>query len=533
MHLDELEELLFRLKCEVERGEGDEVYVEVNADRPDMFSVEGIARAVKGLRGVETGLPSYEHVQSGLVLRVEDVPSRPFIAAGVVYDADVDDVFLEELIQFQEKLHDTLGRRRRRVAIGIHDLDKVPSTRLVYREASLDERLVPLHGDREMSIAEILSETEQGRRYGSISLRGDKHPVFATEDGVILSLPPVINADVTRVEPGTRHLLIDVTGTSWDAVLQVLHVLVYTLAERSKSRRVGIVRLEGRAPLSETPVWAVKTMQVGHGRITGWLGVELKPEEVVDALERMRHSAEHDSGTYTVSIAPFRADMLSWVDVAEDIAIGLGYDRVGWSYPPPATRGRLLDTRGFERAARSILAGYGFIEVYSFTLTSCTDQEALWGIPSSMLVRVANPVSSELSCLRAAIAPQLLRLAAENQHIVPLKVFELGDVVVVDERRAEKTRVEKHLAMLVMDEKVGYEDIQSFVWGLVRLLGDEIEVVEEHEHPLLIPGRAAKIKTREGIEGVLGEVHPAYLERLGLTYPVAIAELRYDTVSGR
>ncbi|AEM39183.1 phenylalanyl-tRNA synthetase, beta subunit [Pyrolobus fumarii 1A] len=527
----ELEELLFRLKCETEWGEGDEVYVEVNADRPDMFSVEGIARAVRGLLGIETGLPSYEHVPSGFTLRVESVPSRPFIAAGVVYDVYVDGVFLEELIQFQEKLHETLGRGRRRVAIGIHDLEKVPSKNLVYREVNIDEvRFTPLHGDREMSVREILAETEQGRKYGAISLRGDRHPVFATEDGVVLSLPPVINADVTRVEPGTRHLLIDVTGTSWEAVKQVLNVLVYTLAERSRSKRVGIVRLVG-APESETPVWSTRSITASHERIVAWLGARLEPSDVVDALERMRHNAEYDAGAYTVEAAPYRVDVSTWVDVAEDVAIGIGYDRVGWQAPPPTTRGSLSPIRGLERSIRVILAGYGFQEVYSFTLTSCERQEELGAVPTTMLVRVANPVSRELACLRASITPQLLELAAQNQHIVPLRIFEMGDVALVDESRPEKVRIEKHLAILLMDERVGYEDIQSYVWGLVRLLGDEIREVEEVDHPLLIPGRAARIKTRDGLEGILGEVHPAHLEKLEIRYPVAIAELRYDTVA--
>ncbi len=528
--MDKLEEVLFRLKCEVERGEAGEVYVEVNADRPDMFSVEGIARAVKGIVGVETGLPSYEHVDSGFTLVVERVPTRPYIAAGVVYDVDVDEVFLEELIQFQEKLHDTLGRGRRKVAIGIHDAEKVPSRRLVYRMASLSERMVPLHGDREMSIAEVLEETEQGRRYGLLSRMGDRHPVFATEDGVVLSLPPVINSDVTRVEPGTRHLLIDVTGVSWEAVVQVLNVLVYTLAERSRSRRVGVVRLIG-APEAETPAWRLRELSVEHRRLEEWLGVPLRPEEVVDALERMRHGAEHQGAAYTVQAAPFRVDMLGWVDVAEDVAMGLGYDAIGAEAPPPRTRGSLSPPRLLERLVREVLVGYGFLEVYSFTLTSCEDQESLWGVPGTSLVRVANPVSRELSCLRAAITPQLLRFAAQNQHVTPLRVFELGDVVVVDERLPERTRVEKHLAMLVMDEKVGYEDIQSYVWGLVRLLGDRVAEVEETDHPLMIPGRAARIRTEGGLEGLLGEVHPAHLERLEIGYPVAVAELRYDTVT--
>jgi hypothetical protein len=59
LDLDVLKEALFRLKCETEELE-DAIEIEVNPDRPDMFSVEGIARAVRGLMGLEMGwsLPS-------------------------------------------------------------------------------------------------------------------------------------------------------------------------------------------------------------------------------------------------------------------------------------------------------------------------------------------------------------------------------------------------------------------------------------------------------------------------------------------
>ena len=86
------------------------------------------------------------------------------------------------------------------------------------------------------------------------------------------------------------------------------------------------------------------------------------------------------------------------------------------------------------------------------------------------------------------------------------------------------------LALLIMDYKAGYEDIQSYVYGLIRLMGDSILAVKQADHPALIKGRTAIIETKYGVTGVMGEVRPEILEEYGITYPVAVAELDYTKV---
>ncbi len=534
LSLEEAFRVMERLKIEVETDETGDVVVELEVDRPDMYLLEGIARQVRGLLGRETGIPHYEVVKTDYTMYVDEVPSRPCILAGIVWDVNVDEDFLEELIQFQEKLHLSLGERRRRFAIGLHDLDKVPSRSLYYRLADIESTVfTPLHHERRMSLKEVLEETEQGREYGGLSLYGRKHPVIFAGDEVI-SVPPVINADVTRIEPGTKHIFIDVTGVDCKAVSDALLVIAYTLAERSSSRRVGLVKIVekgGREYWAPEP--PSSKLVVNVDRISSLLGVKVSAGEAAKLLETMRFSAAPiDNVNVVVRVPPYRIDVIGEADIAEEIALALGFESIGLEKPSRMMRGRLLPKRVWERYVRRLLAGYGFVEVKTYTLTSCK-QLQLVGVPEERLVRLENPSLVEADCFRASMLPTFLAIASRNMHVIPLKVFEVGDVMLAC-REGEGCRIEDRMvdyrnvvAVMIMDDKVGYEDIQAIVYGVVRLTGDEIVDVREYDFKAFIPGRAAEAKTRNGLRIVMGEVNPELLEEYEIVYPVAFAEIDY------
>ncbi len=518
--LEEVGEALFRLKCEVEETD-DMVEVEVNPDRPDMYSLEGIARAVKGLLGVERGWAKPPLKSSGIVLNAAPVPSRPYIAAAVVYNYRLDEDTLEELIQFQEKLHDTIGRRRRKIAIGIHDLAKLPSPRIEYRELGLETLMKPLGLDVEVPASWVLENTDQGLKYGNTSLREGKHPFLLSGD-VVIAMPPVINSNVTRLEPGVRDLFIDVTGTDPTAVSKVLDILVSTLAYRG-GVEVGVVQISGM-PWDRTPLLESTQYKLDASRVNKVLGTSLAPGDVADALARMRHNTEDLGGMVSVEVPPFRADILGEIDLVEDVAIAVGYEELGPRMPHFQTRGRLLPETLLSRKLRLLLVGLGFTEVLQLTLASPRAPG------SSGWIRVANPVQEEYSVLRGSLLPGLLSVARANLHRdKPVKFFEIGHVVNVVEGRVVD---ELRLGMAVMDYEASYEDIQAPVYSLLRLLGVEFNV-ESIEHPLLIPGRTALI-TVEGVKlGWMGEVKPEVLEEAGIDYPVVAAEISVDRLSSR
>ncbi len=528
LDLDVLKEALFRLKCETEELE-DAIEVEVNPDRPDMFSVEGIARAVRGLMGLEMGWspPSGEKTDFTIVNEVP--PSRPIIMGAVVYDVNVDEEFLRELMQFQEKLHDTIGRKRRKVAIGIHDLSKVKGHRLRYGLVSVEASMRPLGNERTMTIREVLAHTEQGVKYGNLSLTSLEgraaHPAILDEEGNVISLPPVINSDITRVEAGTRDLFIDVTGTDPYIVSKVLDVLASNLLERRHSK-LGIVTISQDGSLRESPNMSTKALDLSSTDVNKVLGTDLTIDEIALSLLKMRFAiGQPVDEKLSVTVPPFRTDVLSTVDLVEDIAIALGYDSPELSPIEPLVvpTGSLMPSSRLVRVSRDIMTGLGFTELMSYLLTSSKLLESL-GL-TTISIRVKNPVQADLDVLRPSLAPSLLSAMLLNiDKRKPVKLFEIGKVVY---RVSDKVIEERRLGAAIMDYSTGYEDIQGVAYSYLRALGLRPGAREAVAEPF-IRGRTAVLLADERPIGVLGEVNPEVLERLGLDYPVAAFEVSLD-----
>ncbi len=527
LDLSKLTELLEKLKAEVETVTENYVEVELEVDRVDLYTHEGLARALKGLLGIEKGLPRYNIVSSDIRIVVENVETRPYVAGFAVYNVNLSNDDIAEIMEFQERVHHSVGGDRVRVAIGIHDLDKIPSREIRYRMADIEsEYMKPLGYGRIMSLSQVIRETEQGRKYGSISLRKSMHPVLES-NGVIISMPPVINSEETKVTTSTRNLFVDITGIDERIVDDVAALLATTLAEKSLDRKIGVVEVVAKGSSRKTPRLEPLRVTLDIRKASKLLGVELDANLVREVLSAMRMDVVGEGDNLQVLVPRYRLDILHWVDIAEEIAIAIGYEKFKSIRPLRMMRGGYLHFRVLERKLRRILVGYGFQEVYTFTLTSCREQEEA-GVPRKELIVVSNPVSSELECVRATLIPHLLKVAEKNQHIIPLKVFEIGEAYRV--REPKTIDYLRLLAVLIMDKKVGYEDIQAIVYGVVRMLGDEIVEVKPTNHPLLINGRVALIRTKKGLEGILGEVKPEVLATRGIEYPVAVAEIRYYTL---
>ena len=513
----QLSELLFRLKCESEVRE-DYLEVEVNADRPDMFIGEGVARAVKGLLGLERGWSKPRIVDSGFKIVVEDVPVRPYIVGAVIYNVNIDsEDYLEEIIQFQEKLHDGLGRRRRKAAIGLHDADKIPGRILRYAMASLDTEFKPLGYDRKVKARDVLEYDEKGRAYGWISRLGDLHP-FIFSNGEIITMPPVVNSDITRLEVGTRNIFVDVTATDLRVAEAVLNIIVSNLAERPNAY-VGLVEVV--APWGGFyPKLEPRVLRVAQGGLNRILGLSLDARGLAELLERMRYNVRILGDTLEVEIPPFRVDVWRDVDLAEDIAIALGYENIEPRLPVIPTRGSYSSVTRLARTLRLMLVGLGFTEVMRLSLTRPRLLEALGLL--DVAVEVLNPIQAEYSILRPSISATLLELLLENKHTPkPVKVFEIGPVVF---KTGEGVMEDERIGLAVMDEEVSYEDIQAPVYYMLRTLGVNFKV-KSTTTPYTIEGRTAEIIVNSIPVGVMGEVKPDVLEKLGLEYPVVIAEL--------
>ena len=236
-HGTDIAEILDRIEfigAVVERRDVDTFDLEVFPDRPDLFSVEGMARAMRAFLGLKPGLATYEVAPARVELRVDPtvLPIRPVIACAVVRAIVFDGDSIASLMDFQEKLHLTVGRKRKKVSIGVHDMRDLVSPYTYLGADPGATRFVPLQGDREMDMDEILAEHSKGVEYAWILDGMDRYPLIVDAEGKVLSFPPIINGTVSQVREDTRDLFLDVTGLDEAACTYSLRILATMLAER-------------------------------------------------------------------------------------------------------------------------------------------------------------------------------------------------------------------------------------------------------------------------------------------------------------
>jgi phenylalanyl-tRNA synthetase beta chain len=494
--------------------EGEKLSFDISPNRPDMYSVEGLVRALRGVLDIEKGLPRFDVHESDMRFIIEKSVEavRPHAVGGLVRGVEMTDVLVKSLMDLQEKLHMTIGRRRKKVAIGIHDVDKVTPP-FKFRAVKPDSvRFTPLGLADELTLLEILERHEKGREFGHILEGKALYPIIEDAKGAVLSFPPIINGTATALTEDTRNLFIDVTGLEFGAVSSALNIISTSLSERGGRIESIVLELPGRQ--MRTPDLAAKVRNVSTASANRLLGLSITPQEAAGCLEKMRFGARVTGDSIEAQIPAYRVDMLHEVDLIEDIGVGHGYDRIPLRLPRESTVGAPARITLFSQTLREMMIGYGYQEIMSLSMVD--PQTPFKGGADGP--RILNPVSSELSGLRSSLLPSLLRILTMNTHRdLPQRVFEVEDVLA-------GAMNERHLAGASIHAKASFTEVKSLVQSIMRDLGREFDL-ETSSDPNFIPGRCAAVMVSGRNAGLFGEIAPAVLEAHSLGHPVAAFEL--------
>ncbi|MFQ5951190.1 MAG: phenylalanine--tRNA ligase subunit beta, partial [Candidatus Geothermarchaeales archaeon] len=391
--LQELVEKIPYIGVSLEDVRPKEIKIEYNPNRPDLGIITGVAKAYNGITRHRTGLVPYATKEGGYQLNVEESvePVRPHVIAAVVRKIRMEEDALKDIIALQEDLHQTMGRSRRKVSIGLHNLDVVNFPVLYRAVGPSAARFVPLDQDEEMTCEDILEKLETGRKYGPIL--GDKYlcPLIVDDQQNILSFPPIINSEFTRIGADTSDLFIDVTGTDLPRMQDSLNILVTSLADYGAE--IFHVDVRPGQNSIQTPDLSTRRMKVNVGYIKDLLGLDLEEQEIVECLEASRLGASASGGELRVEIPPYRADIMHPIDIVEDVAIGYGYWRIVPDVPKTFSLGKSLDSSRLERRICQLMEGAGFIEVMNFTLSSLEKQFTKLALKPEAYLRVRSPKS--------------------------------------------------------------------------------------------------------------------------------------------
>jgi len=522
---DELIKRLPMIGADLDKVEDNEISIEFFPDRPDLASVEGIARASRAFFGFETGLKIYNTKKSDVIINVDSSVKkvRPFVVTALIKNVTMTDELIASLMELQEKLHGGIGRNRKKVAIGVHNFEPVTPP-FTYKAVDPDSvEFVPLNKVESMTLTEILEHHEKGIDYAHILDGFDKHPLIVDSNNNVLSYPPIINGSLTEVTPFTTDLFIDVTGNDEKAINYVINIVATSLAERGGQILTTTVIDNGKSYITPNLTPYKRKLSVDY--VNKILGTKLNGKEVCSCLKKMGYNANTSKSELIVEIPAWRADILHDIDLAEDVAVGFGFDKFETVNPKDLTFGKTLSNYNLYRALRNIMIGLGFNEVTTFTISNEEDEFKKMGLSISDRVEIENPIGVEYSCLRVGLIPSLLKILSENRHHpLPQQIFELGIVV------NKNYKNQYNLAFVKIDAKANFTECKSLVDAVMRDSGTRFDI-SGNEHPAFVKGRSASIVIKNKEIGIFGELHPKTISNFQLEYPIIAFEIKADMLN--
>jgi len=530
--VEEMAKWLPWIGSDIEEVGSDYVKIEFNPNRIDFSSYAGVARAFQGLMGWKTGLPKHVVHKDNIILKIDESVQkvRPYMLGAVVRNMKLDEDAVREIMEMQEDLHWGVGRDRGKASIGVHNLDNVKPP-FTYLAADPDEvKFVPLAKTEEMTLREIIEEHEKGVAYKHLVEWSPKYPLLIDVEGKVLSMPPIINGELTRVDAETRNFFLDVTGPDLRAVKQSLNVLVTALADMGGIIESVKVKYPDKTIVS--PDLTSQKMKLRRSYANELLGVRLSENKIVECLKKCRLNAiRAEDGTIEVEIPAYRIDILHEVDLVEEVAIGYGYYRLKPTKPKTVTTGSFHEATRLANVVRQIMIGLGFTEVMNFILTNNDIQFRRMRRKPEKTVKIANPTSSEYNIARTSLLPSLMKNLMDNKHeSFPQRIFEVSDIINVNMKTECRSERNLHVAGVSAHSTANFTEIKSTVEALLTDLGLSRWKIKPTCNSSFIEGRVAIIQLRKRNIGFLGEIHPEVLNNFELENPVSGFEINLENL---
>jgi len=511
----------------LERFDDKEIEIEVFPNRPDMLSYQGFKRSFLAFLGKRPGLKKYKinkpEKNYKVIIDSSVKNIRPYTACAIVKGLKFDDTKIKELIEIQEKLHITVGRKRKKVAIGIYPLEKIKLP-ITFKALEPDKiKFIPLEMNKELSGLQILQRHPTGKEYAHLLAGKAKFPIFIDSNQNILSMPPIINSKLTgKITEKTKDVFVECSGFNFDILNKCLNIIITALADMGGK----IYQIELKYKKKKiTPDLSSDKMKLSLENTNKLLGLKLNKKQIKKLIERMGYNYQKE----IVEIPAWRTDILHEVDLIEDVAIAYGYENFIPEIPEISTIGQEDSKEIIKRKIAEIFSGLKMIEVSNYHLTNKKDEFTKMGIPKKHEENFIEVEESktDYNILRKYLTSYLLKNLSENvDSEYPQQIFETGKVFKLKDNKINE---KENLAAAITPGN--FTKIKQTLEYLFRMMNIEINFKEPDEFPNhFIEGRVAEIILKNKRIGFVGEIHPKILKNWKIKMPVALFEISLEEI---
>jgi len=536
-------------------GLDDEVLdIEVEPNRPDLLSVLGVAREVAVLTGIPFIVPdlsldeSEELAAEAASVRIDAFDGCPRYVARVIRGIGVGATPIRAQARLTacgmrpvSAVVDATNYAMLELGQPLHafDLRRLEGPGIVVRRAAEGELLQTLDG-----VGRIMRE-------GDLLICDVERPV---------AIAGVMGGATSEVSDDTADVLLESASFTRTGILRTARRLdLHTEASHRFERGTDPEALEAGAARGAQLItaWAGGSVSRGiaeHGDAPPRRWVSVRPtrasallayevtrtdaEGVFGRLHMTHRASTDDRGAdlLEIEVPGYRVDIEEEVDLIEEVARLLGYDRIGVHVPATGQAGGLPEAYRFRMRAVEASVRSGLREVRLMTFASDAD---LIVSGDTDAVPVTNPLQADEGFLRTRLLPGLVHAVARNQargagHVA---IFEVGTVFGLDGDRVVERQ---HVAFTLTGEvDVGWHaDARPFdafdATGVLEALMAELGVRswslgDAADHPFH-PGRSAIVLVGKAVVGVVGEVHPRVARQLEVDGRIAAGELELDAL---
>ncbi|KAJ1958184.1 phenylalanine--tRNA ligase subunit beta, partial [Dispira parvispora] len=299
--------------------------IDIPANRYDLLCFEGLSRAINTFLG-NSPPPNYQVViptdrpLEKVVVHAETARIRPYIACAVLRNIKFTQESYDSFIEYQDKLHHTICRKRALASMGTHDLDTIQGPFSYEALQPQDIQFVPLNQSERLDGHQLMAFYESDKhlsKYLPIIRDSPVYPVVFDRNRTVCSLPPIINSDHSKITLNTRNVFIECTATDLTKARIVVDTLVAMFSQYCVVPfTVEPVQVQmPNGDVTVLPDMKPMRMSAEIEYINKSIGVDLTPQKIVEYLNRMSLPSTLPAGTaapavVVVDVPVTRSDVL-------------------------------------------------------------------------------------------------------------------------------------------------------------------------------------------------------------------------------
>ena len=527
--------------------------IEVAANRYDLLCLEGLALALSVFLKTKK-MPVFKAInvlpeeERQLIVDPSVGRVRPYGLSAILSGINFTDDTLKGFMELQDKLHNNICRGRKLVSMGTHDLDTVKGPFYYKAMKRKDIHFVPLNRTEEVDgdgLLTLLKDDPKLGKYLHLIEKSDEFPVMLDSNNVIMSLPPIINSQHTKMTLNTHNVLIDITGLDYTKCNIVLNTLVAMFSVYCKEPfTVEEVKVTTEKEVKLYPDLTPRVFKADVEYLRTITGIkDISPEDILSNLQKMELDGKVlNEKEIEVTVPITRSDILHQCDIAEDLAISYGYNNITKQVTQTLCYGKQQPYNKLSDMFRHEMAMGGYVEFLTMALLSEKDLYTnMLKAPDDKSAKIFYSSCKEFEYMRSSLIPGILKsIEANKANQLPYKIFEISDVVITDKENEVGAVNRRELCFAYTNNVSSMEIVQGMVDLLMKKIGlvfmekNDVKkryVIKQSNDPAFFEDRQAEIFIQNDIKiGIYGIIHPKVLKNFNIKNPVTLCQIDLQTV---